>query len=52
MRDEPKKSPLFRGLAGDDKSVFVIVLTCLPGGGFRLTRPTKHRNINQLRGYL
>ena len=47
-----KKSPLFRGLPGDDKSVFVIVLTCLPVGGFRLTLPTKHSNINQLRGYL
>ncbi|PLC73556.1 hypothetical protein, partial [Klebsiella quasipneumoniae] len=36
---------VFRGLPGDDKPVFVIVLICLPGGGFRLTRPTKNCNI-------
>ncbi|HDS9452756.1 TPA: hypothetical protein QH822_002744 [Klebsiella quasipneumoniae subsp. similipneumoniae] len=32
----------------DDKPVFVIVIAFLPGGGFRLTRPTKNSNIKQL----
>jgi hypothetical protein len=40
--------PPFGAALADDKPVFVIVIAFLPGGGFRLTRPTKNSNIKQL----
>ncbi|MBF6067107.1 hypothetical protein IE984_21690 [Klebsiella pneumoniae] len=41
-------TPPFGAALVDDKPDFVRVSAFLPGGGFRLTRPTKDSNINKL----